>query len=1217
MKKTLTLLLLLAGVTMEARAEDLIWNGSEGQMTWNTTDKNWLQGGASVVYTNDRSVVFRDTGSGEVTLAGELKPASVLVEAENEYTFSGTGKLSGDMTLTKSGCGTLTIYTANGYTGGTVIKEGTIVMGNDKALGTGNVTLGAKFLKASLDLDEYTLSANVTVAEDTWWVQPVQMGNGALNGDISLGYYGALTLSGYLSGTGGVTMGKCSWLDLNGNTLFRDVILDWDASQGTGYATIGNGTLNGNITVGANQDLTVLGELSGTGAISLGDSSKVFLSGNTLSKDVNVNGNASITLGTIKGKVTVAAGKCLSISGTIDMAGAIDLDGGSTLDLGNQTMTLQGASSITFSGSSAGIGNGTLNGSFSVGAGKTLSLCGNLTGTGSIVMGADSTLALDKHALSKSVDVTENAVIKGGEISGSVTVAAGKCLSLKDDYSITGSITLNEGSKLNLGGAETGLDKLTFTGQSAMVDNGTLLMESGNTVTLAANLSGSAIIFLESDSKLDLGKHTLSTNVTVAEDTVWGDPVQIGNGTLNGNISLGYYSALTLCGDLAVTGDVTMGKCSTLDLNGATLYGDVTLNWDTSQGNGFAAIGNGTLNGNITVGDHQDLDVFGELSGTGTITVGDSCAVATTLGTCIISKDVNLTGNASISSCTINGKVTVAADKCLSLHGPIGITNEVALGEGSTLDLGKQTMNLLDDSSITFSGNSASIGNGTLNGYFSVGAGKNLTLFDDLAGMGSIALGADSKLDLNGKILSKPVTLTENASIGNGTNNGSVTVSDKKALTLFDNLSGTGSIALGDKTILNLNGKTLSNSVILNGKASISQGTLNGDLAVGEDMVLTLLGNLDGSGTVSLGHKGVLALQGNTLSNNVSVEGIAFIDNGTITGDLTVAEGQKLYLVNFCSAKGDISLGDNAMLDLGDSTLSYSQIKLDGSASIGNGRVDTNLSVGSGKTLSLCGNLAGAGTISLSSDATLDLNNNTLANYVTVTDTASIGNGTIDGSVYVYASGGARFTGETRIDKGSITAGATTVKALKEDSPGLLQELSVTNGLISGTDRQASLADGLRIESSASLMIKSMTITANNEIYVGSNVITLNQVTIDLSQAEYKLVGSDYYFQLQALINCKLEMDDVVFDASELELPTGFDPLVNGIGMDFGDDVNIDLETAKNLTLLMKNYTSQTVSLDAQGRPVFKALVPIPEPATGTLSLLALCALAARRRRKH
>ena len=276
--------------------------------------------------------------------------------------------------------------------------------------------------------------------------------------------------------------------------------------------------------------------------------------------------------------------------------------------------------------------------------------------------------------------------------------------------------------------------------------------------------------------------------------------------------------------------------------------------------------------------------------------------------------------------------------------------------------------------------------------------------------------------------------------------------------------------------------------------------------------------------------------------------------------------------------------------------------------------------------------------ITLQNNAAVDLGGKTHIIDVRAYGNASIGNGTLDGSVTANHDSSLNFFGETRIKGGTqipggtqnpdktatsglVTVGNTTIKSLDNANPGLLKELSVSNGLIAGTDRCTSLADGLYIESTADLMIKNMTITANNELHAGymllplpTNIVTLNQVTIDLSEANVTRVGSDYYFQVQSLINCTLGMDDVVFDASGLELPTGFDPGVNGIGMDFGTDVTIDPQTARNLTLLMGGDWSQTMSL-VDGKPVFTALVPTPEPTTGTLSLLALAALAARRRK--
>ena len=174
MKKTLALLLLLAGLSGEVRAETLIWNGSGNDMTWNTEDGNWLLNGAHAVYANDNDVEFGDTGNGYVALSGELSPTSVLVDSDKYYFFCndiGEGhKLTGTMQLTKEGGGTLTIETANDYTGGTIINGGTLVLGNDSALGQGAITLKS----GTLDLGHCTLSGNeITVT-----------GHGTISGEV-------------------------------------------------------------------------------------------------------------------------------------------------------------------------------------------------------------------------------------------------------------------------------------------------------------------------------------------------------------------------------------------------------------------------------------------------------------------------------------------------------------------------------------------------------------------------------------------------------------------------------------------------------------------------------------------------------------------------------------------------------------------------------------------------------------------------------------------------------------------------------------------------------------------------------------------------------------------------------------------------------------------------------------------------------------------------
>ena len=1748
MKKTLTLLLLLAGLTLDAQAEPLTWNGDENHMTWNTSSYYWWQGDAPALYTNGSDVVFGDIGSGEVVLDGTLKPGSVLVKADNDYIFSGKGKLSGSMQLTKNGGGTLTINTANDYSGGTIINSGTLVLDHDKALGTGVVTLGSETDSATLDLNKHSISNKITLegsgsigngtvngsismeAFSSLSLNGTVNGsismeafsslslNGTVNGSISLGNNSELVLCGDLDGTGAIIMNHLSSLSCNGHILNKDVIvttlreIDWfsiDAGtingsilvaknaemdlhgdlHGTGTVTleegaalycprtsgssstlykdviltgsaylfwasingnvtvsegkclslkkldssiagtitlgegaslnmedltltltdgsvvlsganaqVGGGTLNGNVTVGEDKKLTLSGDLNGTGSITLEDNAMLDLNEKTLSHDVTLTGDAHIGTGTLNGSVSVAAGKCLYLAGKLDGEGSISLGDQSTLDLLYISILTK---DVTLTGD-ATVRSGTINGNIIVGAENTLTLDGNLTGTvciflddqstldlgndrfsnnvivggsnaticngtiggnlilseyatftwadssmqlaGAVIMGYQSTLDLDNHSISNDVIVDgSNATICNGTITGNVTVEAGKSLFLKNDVDIKEAITLGEGASLNMDGEEAVLSsKFTFAGQSATIDNATLMVESGETVTLNASLSGSATISLGNNATLDLGQHTLSNSVTLTGNA------SIGNGTLNTSLSVGDKKSLSLIGDLSGTGSITLGNQSTLNLCGHTLSNSVTLPGSASIGNGklntalsvdtgkkltligdlsgtgsislgdqstldlgsntlsnsvtllgSASIGNGKLNSALSVDSGKTLTLIGNLDGTGSISLGEQTTLALgghtlfnsvtlsgsasigngvldgsvsvntgktltlignldgegsisledqstlNLGGHTLSNSVTLPGSASIGNGKLNTALSVDTGKKLTLIGNLSGTGSISLGDQSTLDLGSNTLS----NSVTLLG-SASIGNGKLNTALSVDTGKTLTLIGDLSGTDSISLGDNATLDLDTYTLSKGVTLAgSSASIGNGRLDTALSVDSGKALTLIGNLSGTGSISLGNQSTLDLGGNTLSNSVTLIGSAAIGNGVLVGSVSVAWDKTLTLLGNLDGTGSISLGNQSTLDLGnysfsndvivdgGNTticngtiggnlilseyatftwadssmqlagavimgyqstldldnhsLSNNVIVDGSnATICNGTITGNVTVEAGRGLFLKNDVdiketitlgdaatlelggntlsnsvtllgsatigngvldcgivvdtgktltfsgnlNCKGDISLGDNATLDLGKNTFSNA-VTLQGSASIGNGTIVKDLSVGKEMTLSLIGSLSGEGSISLGDAAKLDLGGYSLNNNVAITaDTASIGNGainvdltvgagktlyllgdmggsatvnlgdnatldfggktlfnqinisastafigngtlhgdsafnvnektlilcgdlksyapimlwagstlnlnthTLSATVILPGTPGAKatigngtlsgkvsvlgkevkmhFSGETIIKNATIKAGATTVKSLDGAERSLLQEISVSDGLIAGIDRQSSLADGLYIESEADLLIESMTITANNEIHVGEHTITLNQVTIDLSKAEYKLVDSDYYFQLKDLINCTLQMDDVVFDASGLELPTGFDPGVNGIGMDFGDDVTINEQTARNLTLLMGGNWSQTMNL-VDGKPVFTALVPTPEPATGTLSLLALAALAARRRRK-
>ncbi|MDX9867870.1 MAG: autotransporter-associated beta strand repeat-containing protein [Kiritimatiellia bacterium] len=100
------------------------WTGTVNG-DWDTATANWNDG---QVFSDGTDVVFGDDaadGRTNVTLTAAAAPGSVTVASDvNGYTFSGA-KMTGTMTLTKSGSAPLTLENANDYTGLTTINGGT------------------------------------------------------------------------------------------------------------------------------------------------------------------------------------------------------------------------------------------------------------------------------------------------------------------------------------------------------------------------------------------------------------------------------------------------------------------------------------------------------------------------------------------------------------------------------------------------------------------------------------------------------------------------------------------------------------------------------------------------------------------------------------------------------------------------------------------------------------------------------------------------------------------------------------------------------------------------------------------------------------------------------------------------------------------------------------------------------------------------------------
>ncbi|MFM1770323.1 MAG: hypothetical protein RJA22_2852 [Verrucomicrobiota bacterium] len=171
---------ILATFTAAGTPNDLVWAGN--------LNNNWILGitpnftnaaGTAVVFSSGDNVLFDDTSTNQaVNISGSISPTTTTVNSSSNYTFSTAG--SGSLTagsLTKSGPGTLTVSTANGYDGTTLINGGMLTAGNGSALGTTNgltvVTNGG-----TLNVGGQNLGAEIVVVS----------GAGYTNGGALLNY---------------------------------------------------------------------------------------------------------------------------------------------------------------------------------------------------------------------------------------------------------------------------------------------------------------------------------------------------------------------------------------------------------------------------------------------------------------------------------------------------------------------------------------------------------------------------------------------------------------------------------------------------------------------------------------------------------------------------------------------------------------------------------------------------------------------------------------------------------------------------------------------------------------------------------------------------------------------------------------------------------------------------------------------------------------------
>ena len=616
-----------------------IWAGGQG-MAWNVSDKNWQKNGLSCAYEDGVSVLFKDTGSGTVTLAGTLAPMSVSVQnsSGHNYTWSGSGKLTGSMALNKSGEGSLTITTANTYTGGTTISGGVLIAENDSALGTGPIMLSGGTLIMSGELkSELTIKGGALNTGNGLMLSKdrgIQFHGGSITGDLTIGAEGYLAartyagpvgpINGMLTLAGGSLITSRNPLIVNGELALNGqtmvVVEDLDYGNRTLVTADSISGSVDNLILVVPECYTIY--YSNKNYEIKKEGNELIFSATRERKDISIPKNGTWAHGESGfangdqvtfvdcGTVTVR-GIVNPRSVTVEGNGDTTWSGSGTM-AGIGTLTKKGSGTLTINTSNSFMGN-TMGGTFIM-QGTVSAGADNALGTGAVTMQGGTTLKLNGRNLGQN-DVT---------VAGNATLAAGSGGQVK-------SLTLStDGGALGQQGVLLFAEKLALSGT---LKTGALTLEKGNieggsiTVTGAAtvkqgyigsNISGKTLE-KTGDKRVELkGTNSFSGGVTVSGGQL---ALQEG-GSFSGNISVKAGAAL-LAG-VTVNGDITLASGADMHLrpdttyklqhkltsSGGTLHGDfttaggaaITLNTSSTSTAGLTVSGTLTLTSSLTQG---------------------------------------------------------------------------------------------------------------------------------------------------------------------------------------------------------------------------------------------------------------------------------------------------------------------------------------------------------------------------------------------------------------------------------------------------------------------------------------------------------------------------------------------------------------------------------------------------------------------------------------
>jgi len=859
-------------VTLDLGTKNLTWSGAGGG-TWNIKSDARFNTDADNFAWGDHVTFSGASANTTVTLAGELRPGSLTVAGDTNYTLvSSAGNfLAGPTSLLKTGSSTLTVNAgaANTHSGGTVLSQGAIIYTGsvNNGLGTGAITLGDAATGAN------AVSLLLTNARQI--NNPITVSSAA-TGTVTLGYSG--TGSNFTAFTGGIT-------------LQRDLVIQAGTTDRLTFTGAITGT--GNITIQGGQRVTFDASNSWTGNLTITGAGTVYQTFNANSIPDTAN-------------VTVDSGAIFQIFSSDTIAG---LNGAGTLRpiAGKPTLTVGGNNaSGTFSGTL--VNNGSDHVNLAKNGTGTQVLSGTITSPGDFTLNAGILAVSGTGELSRTFSPGTAAPAFGLRGAGTLRIDAGGNLALRRNADFTGAVNV-AGGTLTLGHANA-LNTATVT-----LSGGTLAFDNrGASFTALAGDSRSSGTLWTHTNTLDFSTlHNTAGDVTPANTTH----------AYNGRIYLtaGQWSFAEQFDDgvrLVVAGTEVLnnGAWGTASAGSYTAAADGWYDIDVRVWQGTGGVGPsggwtkgiGIKKGAATTAnaDYATFDLVGLASlGAGIVYANDLT----------FANNLAVTAASTVDTSAMLGTVGSTAVDGNGAGGDVTLSGVVS-GSGTLTKTGAGTLTLTAASTLSgalvVSGGTLAVTN-TLRNVAAItatsGATVSLGVTNMFVGGHGTALDASRVLTASagGTIL---LTSAMESRLGNITLSGGTLTSDR-GLSGWDNVLGNVSTGAATVNVIGsapslLNG---TGGIHLQGVQNFAVADVTGDASA--DLTVSLRldnpGNIGGeAGGINKTGAGTLLLTGvNTFRGNITVAG----------GTLAIASGGRIYSGAY-NASAVLTVAAGATLDV-------------------------------------------------------------------------------------------------------------------------------------------------------------------------------------------------------------------------------------------------------------------------------------------------------------